>query len=126
MAGNYGDFVARTVNQGYARVYATAYVPLTASGTNGDTSGTTPLTSRRQVRFHIKANPGGSLGIAYVAKNADGTFTVPTDDAKYVTVYPGGSIVVEPIGDAVNVYAKLIKKAGYTGNHVIVAITEYR
>lgn len=118
MAGMYGDFTAGRVNQGFVRVPATAWTVLSANGS-------TPLPQRRHVRIFVRSKPGNSLGIAYSPKNADGTFTTPTDDVGAVTVYPGNTRWVEPVSDKVQVYGRLIKKAGSTDNNANVIVTEY-
>lgn len=126
MAGSFNDNVARTVKQGDVAVVATAWVPLTASGTGGITTGTTPLEARRHIRYNIKSNPGGALALQYVAKNLDGTFTTPTSaSVKTSTVYPGNTTVVEPIGDAVQVFGRLVKKKGFTFDSIRVVVTEF-
>lgn len=125
MAGIYGDFAARTVSQGDVTITASAWVPLTSSGSSGITTGTTPITARRHIRLNIKSNPGGALAIAYAQKNLDGTFTTPTTSVKLVTVYPGNTTVVEPIGDSVQVFGKLVKKKGFTDDSIRVIVTEF-
>lgn len=126
MAGNYGDFVARTVRQGDVAVVATAWVPLTSSGSVGVTTNTLPMSARRHIRYAIKADAGGALAVQYVTKNADGTFTTPTTaSVKTSTVFPGNSIVIEPIGDAVQVYGRLVKKKGFNLNSIRVIVTEF-
>lgn len=127
MAGSYGDFVARTVQQGDVSVPATAWVPLTSSGTNGVTTSTSPMVARRHVRYQIKANPGGALAVMYVAKNADGTFSTPAANTniKTATVFPGNTTIVEPIGDSVQVFGRLSKKKGFTYASIRVIVTEF-
>lgn len=126
MAGSYNDSVARTVTQGYVTVQATAWTPLVASGTNGSTSGCTPLGGRRQLRYQIKTSAkGGAMAIAYSPKNANGTFTAPTTGVSLCTVVGGNSTVVEPIGDAVQVWGRLTPKAGFSSAHIRVIVTEY-
>lgn len=125
MAGSFNDNVARTVRQGDVAVVATAWVPLTSGGTGGITTNTTPLNGRRHIRYNIKANPGGALALEYVAKNADGTFTTPTTSVKLATVFPGNTTVIEPIGDAVQVFGRLVKKKGFTFSSIRVIVTEF-
>ena len=118
MAGLNGDFVARTVRQGAVNVIKTAYTPLVSSGS-------TPLKGRRHLKIFVRGKLGSAVGITYAAVNADGTFTTPTTDIRLVTVYPGNSIWIEPIGDTVNVYGKLLCKIANTDSSVRVIITEY-
>ena len=129
MSGNYGDFVAKTVKQGDVAVVATKWVPLVGTGSGGLTDGLLPLRARRHLRMQIKANPGGSLALAYVQKNQDGSFTTPDADGvpvKLATNYPGNTIFYEPIGDAVQVYGRLYKKKGFTDSSIRVIVTEFR
>ena len=123
---NYGDAVARTVLQGDVAVVATAWVPLTASGTAGVTTNTTPLQQRRHVRYQLKSNPGGAMAVVYVQKNLDGTFTTPgsSTSVKTATVFAGNTTVVEPMGDAIQVFGKLVKKKGFTSSSIRVIVTE--
>lgn len=129
MAGAYGDFVARRVEQGDVAVTASAWVPLTSGATeggNGTTTGTVPISNRRQIRYAIKANAGGALALQYVPKNLDGTFTTPTTaSVKLSTIYQGNSIVVEPIGDSIQVFGRLVKKKGFTQGSIRVIVTEF-
>ena len=122
------DSVARTVLQGDVALPSGSWVPLTASGTSGVTANTTPLKGRRHIRYQVKAAPGGALALQYVAKNQDGTFTTPTTSGliRISTVYPGNSIVVEPIGDAIQIFGRLSKKKGFTTPDTIrVIVTEF-
>ncbi len=127
MAGSFNDNVARVVTQGDVAVTASSWVPLTSSGVSGVTTNTTPLKARRHIRFNIKSNPGGALALQYVAKNLDGTFTTPGASAsvKTSTVYPGNTTVVEPIGDAIQVFGKLVKKKGFSFGSIRVVVTEF-
>jgi len=117
MAGFNGDFVARTVSQSAVYVQKTAYTALQV--------GSTPLAGRRHIRIQVKGVVGQALAIAYVAKASDGTYTTPTTDVRLVTVYPGGSIWVEPLGDNVAIYGKMLPKVGVTASSVRVIVTEY-
>lgn len=126
MAQSYGDPVARKVQQGDVAVTASAWVPLTASGVGGVTTGTLPLEARRQIRYAVKANAGGALALQYVPRNLDGTYTTPTTaSVKLSTVYPGNSIIVEPIGDAIQVFGRLVKKQAFAFNSIRVIVTEF-
>lgn len=126
MAGSYNDPVARVVLQGDVAVTASAWVPLTASGTGGITTSTVPVVGRRQIRYNIKSNPGGALALQYVSKNLDGTFTTPTaSSVKTSTVYPGNTTVVEPIGDSIQVFGRLVKKKGFTYDSIRVIVSEF-
>lgn len=119
MAGSFGDPVGRVVNQGDCSIVATAWRPLTAQGITG-----LPQEARRQIRYNIKSNPGGALALEYVKKNLDGTFTTPTTSVKVATTYPGNTTVVEPIGDSIQVFGRLVKKKGFTFDSIRVIVTE--
>lgn len=119
MSGLYGDFIAKYVTQGSTRVPATAWTLLSANGS-------TNLAGRRHIRVFIRGNTGDALALEYVNKNADGTFTTPTTSVKLVTVRPGNSYWVEPLGDGVALYGRLVKKVGVTDNYVLVIVTEYK
>lgn len=126
MAGSYNDAVARVVLQGDVSVTSSAWVPLTATGnTNGSAIGTVPLVARRHIRYNIKSNTGGALALQYVKKNLDGTYTTPTSaSVKTSTVYPGNTTVVEPIGDSIQVFGRLVKKKGFAFNSIRIIVTE--
>ena len=117
MSSLYGDFVAKNVVQGKIAITTANWTPLKV--------GSAPLKDRRQIRLQMKSNPGGAMAIAYAQKNLDGTFTTPTSAVKGSTVYPGNSFVVEPLGDAVMVYGRLVKKKAFSANSITVAITEF-
>lgn len=121
MSGLYGDFTAKSVRQGSVACTTSSWVPLVSSGS-------TPYSGRRQIRFQLKSNPGGSIALQYVSRNADGTFTTPTatSSVKLSTIFAGNTTIVEPVADTVNVYAKLVKKVGFTDNSIRVIVTEYK
>jgi len=118
MAGSFNDNVARVVRQGDVAIVATAWTPLVVS--------TSPLPGRRHIRYNIKSNPGGALALQYVAKNLDGTFTNPTTAAVQLsTIYPGNTTVVEPIGDAIQVFGRLVKKKAFANSSIRVIVSEF-
>jgi hypothetical protein len=126
MAGSYNDSVARRAEQGQVAIVATDWRELVSGGPDdGDTAGLTPLKARRQLRYQIKADKGMTMAIAYTAKNEDGSFTAPTDGVAHCTIIPGNSTVVEPLGDSVMIWGKLLKKAGATDDSARVVVTEY-
>lgn len=129
MANRYGEGVASTVIQGQVALTTSAWVPLVATGeANGDTTGKTPLTGRRQARVQIKAAPGGAMALAYGAKTAQGTYDAPSSTAssvKNATIMPGNTTWVEPVSDAVQIYGRLVKKKGFTDDSIRAIVTEY-
>lgn len=118
MAGQYGDFTAGTVSQGAVTIVATSWTPLVSSGSS-------PLAGRRHVRLFARSKTGSTIALAYAQKNSDGTFTTPTTDIRLATVYPGGTVLVEPVSDKVQVYGRLLKKAAVTDSSARIVVTEY-
>ncbi len=117
MSGFYGNFVAKNVVQGYVDITSGAWTALQV--------GSTPQGNRSHIRVFIRGNPGDALALAYANKNAQGGFTTPTDGVKYVTVFPGGRTFIEPLGDSVTLYGRLVNKAASTRNYVKCVVTEY-
>lgn len=117
MAGSFNDAVGRVVNQGRVNIIATAWLPLVVD--------TSPQNARRHIRYQLKSNPGGAMAVEYVKRNMDGTYTTPTTSVKLCTTYPGNTTVVEPIGDAIQVFGRLVKKKGFTSSSIVVVVTEF-
>lgn len=125
MSGLYGDFVAKTVKQGDVAITTSAWVPL-VSGFDPSNL-TAPMNQRRHVRIQLKSNPGGAMAITYVQKNLDGTFTTPgtSTSVKTATVMPGNTTWIEPLGDGIQAFGKLVKKKAFTFNSIRAIITEF-
>lgn len=119
MAGLYGDNVCKTVRQGAITLVTGSWKPITSNG------GVSNLAGRRYIRIYNRASRGAMLGLAYASVNADGTYTTPTDDVRLVTMYPGNSIDIEPVGDTVMVFGRLINKAAAANSSSRVIATEY-
>ena len=116
----YGNQSSQFARQGSVSAVATVWRPLVSSGT-------LPLTGRSWIKIFVKGKVGNALAIEYVStKNADGTFTTPTSDVRLCTIYPGQSYIVEPLGDTINVYGRLVKKVGATESSVRVIVSEFR
>ena len=65
------------------------------------------------------------MAIKYANRNADGTFTVPTDTAHDAIVYAtAGSVIEEPISDDVRIYARGVQNGGSSGGFKVV-VAEY-
>lgn len=122
MSGHFGDAVAKSIIQDQVAVTVSSWVPLIAG------SAGVPYENRRQIRYQLKSNAGGTMALCYVSKNADGTFTNPGTavSPKTCTIMAGNTTWVEPIGDTVMVYGKLVKKAGFSFNSIRCIVTEYR
>lgn len=130
MAGLYGDFTAKTIRQSSIALTTSAWTPLVTSSTltDGSVDTATPLAGRRQVRIQAKSSAGGAIALQYGSKKADGTYEVPVttgSSVKLSTVMPGNTTWVEPIGDAIQMYGRLVKKAGFADNSIRVIVTEY-
>ena len=125
MAIHYGETPAREVVQQRLNVGTAEWVPLRA--------GAAPLNNRRHIRIQIKSPPGLALALEYangvVTNNNRGVsstaFTAPTTGASGTTVMPGNSIFIEPLGDNVDIFGRLVQKKGETDNSITVIVTEY-
>lgn len=115
MASHYGEFVARVVNQ--------ATKTITTGGWTALQVGSAPQKARRHLRIQVRAGVGGACALQY-ANGVDGSFTAPTSAAKGGTTIPGNTIHVEPVGDNVTVYGRLVKKKAFSDNSVQLTITE--
>lgn len=128
MAGSFNDNVARDVKQGSISIVTTVWRPIVANTTvaNGDSVGLAPMSGRRHVRYQIKAVAGYAMALGYGQKQVDGSFSQPVTTVKTSTIVPGNSTVVEPLGDSVQLYGKLVLKAGVSANSSArVIVTEY-
>ena len=125
MANHYGETPARHIEQQRINVGNAAWALLQV--------GSAPLNNRRHIRYQLKSNPGGAMALAYAngvnENNSSGvtetTWTAPTTGASGLTTIPGNSIYIEPVGDNVQVYGRLVKKKGETDNSITVIVTEY-
>lgn len=114
---HYGNSTAKYVIQGQVNIATGAWTALQA--------GTTPQKGRTSLRVSSRANPGLAIVLAYANVNIDGTFTTPTDTPANTTAYPGGRTFVEPVGEKVTVYGRLLLKAGATDTSAKIIVTEY-
>lgn len=118
MAGMYGDFTAKNVEQKSLNIVSTGWTHLGV--------GSTPKAGRRQIKIFVRGKAGNALAVAYSNINADSTFTTPTTDVRHATVYPGNSIFVEPLSDKVAIYGRLLNKIAATESSLRVIVTEYQ
>lgn len=118
MPGQFGDTVAQSASQAPLTMVTGSWRALSV--------GSIPLTGRRQVKVFIRGNPGHALGIAFSQRGANNTYATPTDSIRNVTVYPGNSIFVEPLGDGVAIFGQLLGKVGVTDSSIKVIVTEYK
>lgn len=122
MAIQHGENVAKKVTQGRVVVKSTGWTLLAANGSSN-------LQGRTHVRIQTKGKPGNSLCLAYaLGATTDGTnftFTTPTDGVKTCTQFRGTATWVEPVGDRVQIYGRLLNKAAATESSLVTVITEY-
>ncbi len=117
MAGHYGDSVAKIVNVGLVSCGTTSWTALQV--------GDAPQKDRRHIKIQVKSAPGVAIVLGYSPKNADGSYSVPTIGVKEGAVIAGNTTVIEPIGDVVTVYGRLVLKKGATETSSRISITEY-
>lgn len=113
----YGNHVSGFARQGSVNVLRTAWAPLVSSGS-------TPLAGRAWIKIFVKGKVGNALAIEY-ANRGEAGFTAPTTDVRLATIYPGMSYIIEPLGEGVNVYGRLVAKVGTTESSVRVIVTEF-
>lgn len=125
MAGNYGENVAKTVQQGKVRVNNFGWTLLSANGSSN-------LSGRTHIRFQTRGKAVGDvLALQYVnGVNTSGTysFTAPANSVSVgeSTQFRTGATWVEPVGDRVQIYGRLILKAGATQSNTLnIIVTEY-
>lgn len=121
MAGFFGNPVARYVRQGIARVNVSTWSPIHS----GLVQGVQELQGRQWVKMQPRGADSIRMAIKYVNKNADGTFTTPTDTAHDAIVYPTtGPVIEEPISDDVRIYARAVQNGGSRGGFKVI-VAEY-
>ena len=125
MSGFNGNAVARNVRQGICKVNVSTWSPL-HSGLNAGPSGSNigELPNRQWVKIQPRGSNTIRIAIKYANKNLDGTFTVPTSTAHDAIVYPTTSIIEEPIGDDVRIFARAVQNGGSSGGFKCV-VAEY-
>lgn len=116
MPNSYGNFIAKQVKTGVARVGPSGWIRLVASGEN-------PQPGRQYVE--IQAKGGGGLCIDYTNIDEYGKFTAPTHSGQASKVIPGGSVKGEPLSDKVMLWGRHTQKAGSSHGGIKVIITEY-
>ena len=126
MAKHAGENVAKNVQQGKIRVVGTAWTLLSANGTSN-------LAGRTHVRLQTR---GKAVGVVLALQYVNGTttdavtwsFTAPdtTVSVGESTQFRGTATWVEPVGDAVQIYGRMLLKAGVTvDNSLNVVVTEF-
>lgn len=125
MASQFNENIAKNVQQGRVRCSTGGWTLLSANGS-------TNLGSRTHVRLqtHGKA-VGVVLALHYVnGVNESGTvtFTAPASTVQVgdKTQFRGTATWVEPVGDKVQIYGRVLLKAGVTvDNSLNVIVTEF-
>ena len=126
LAGQYGENIAKNVQQGKISCGLTTWTLLAANGTSN-------RASRTHVRLQTQGEGiGAVLALHYVngTVNANGTYSFETPASamtvKGKTQYRGMATWVEPVGDKVNIYGRLTLKNGLASvNSVEVIVTEF-
>ena len=124
MANHHGENVAKNVQQGKVRVNQTGWTLLSANGTSN-------LAERTHLRLQTRGKAVGEvLALAYAnGVTTDGvtwTFTTPTSGVGESIQFRTGATWVEPVGDHVQVYGRMLLKAGATGSNTLnVICVEY-
>ena len=124
MAKQFGENIAKNIQQGKVRVAATSWTLLSANGTSN-------LADRTHVRLQTRGKAIGEvLALAYAnGVTTDGntfTFTTPTSTVGESTQFRGTATWVEPVGSRIQIYGRLLLKAGVTSvNSLNVIVTEY-
>ena len=117
MANFFGSPVARSVTTTSVYCLTGSWVQLNASGG--------PLTGRQWVKIQAKGIGNTMrLAIQYVNRNANGTFTAPTDTAHGHFIYPSVAMFEEPISDDVAIYGRAVANGGSAGG-VRTVVAEY-
>ena len=125
MAKQFGENIATVVTQGKIRVVATSWTLLSANGTSN-------LSGRTHLRLQTRGKAVGvTLALQYVnGVNTSGTFnfTAPASTVSVgeSTQFRGTATWVEPVGDRVQIYGRMLLKAGVTlDNSLYVIVTEF-
>lgn len=108
----------------HAKFASQAAVTVTTAGWTALQVGSTPIEGRLWVELQVRGR--SALALAYANMNASGTFTAPTDSIRSVKIIPAVSFKVEPLGDSVTLYGRVVPKAGSTQTSLKVIVTEYR
>lgn len=126
MANQYGTFVAKRAVQQRLNVGTAEWIPLSV--------GSEPMLGRDHIRVQVKSPAGLALALEYAnavittnptTRQQQKSFTAPTTGASGTTVIPGNNTFVEPLGENVAVYGRLVQKKGETDNSITVIVTEY-
>ena len=116
MAHQHGNAVAHSAHEGAVWAATGRWTALQI--------GSAPLAGREWVEIQVKGPT--ALAIAYANKNADGTFTTPTDGTSNHMVIPANSIKVLPIGNGVTAYGRAVSKAGTTATGSKIIVVEFK
>ena len=125
MASQFNENIAKNVQQGRITCNITGWTLLSANGTSNHPS-------RTHMRLQTQGKAiGVVLALHYVNgvnENGTVTFTAPADSVSVggKTQFRGTATWVEPVGDKVQVYGKVLRKAGVTVDSSLnVIVTEF-
>jgi len=116
MPNSYGNFIAKQVRTGIARVGPDVWVRLVAQGSM-------PVPGRQVIE--IQAKGGGALCIDYTNIDEHGNFTAPTNSGQGSKIIPAGTIKGEPLSDKVMLWGRHTAKVASTHGGMKVIVTEY-
>lgn len=115
MSGFMGNPVARYVAQGKIKALTGSWAAARVGSSN--------LIGRQWLDIQVRGTT--ALALTYVNKNADGSFTTPTNSAHNCKIIPRNTIWSEPLSDDVTLYVRAVNKVGTTAGGCIVVVTEY-
>ena len=126
MAKQFGENVAKVIQQGKVRVGDASWTLLSANGSAN-------LSGRTHIRLQTRGKAVGvTLALHYVnGTTTDGnvwSFSAPASTVSVgeSTQFRGTATWVEPVGDRVQIFGRMLLKAGATGSSSLnVIVTEY-
>lgn len=119
MAGFLGNPVARNVRMGAVACLTGSWAAVHSGGASGS-----ELQNRQWIKFQPRGRDTIRMAVKYVNRNADGTFTTPTDSAHGAFVYPSMVVLEEPISDDVRVFIRAVQNGGTSGGMKVI-VAEY-
>lgn len=117
MAMSHGTPLARNVRMGAVACLTGSWAAVHTGGSGG-----TELPGRQWIKFQARGRDTIRLAVAYVNKNADGTFTTPTYTAHHAVVYPSMVVLEEPISEDVRVFVRAVQNGGSSGGMKVVVV----
>lgn len=115
MANFFGNPIARHVVQGAVRANQANWTPIRV--------GTSNLVGRQWLELQVRGTT--ALALEFANKNADGTFTTPTNSAHTTMIIPRNSIKQIPLSEDVTLYGRSVNKIGSNAGGCKVVVAEY-